>query len=112
MLVKEVLRDEPVTIAEVRERLIELRRETEDAGYARRRALDHVEKFSKLTAEEAEELLGELEDLEKMTPEIAVKMVDLLPEDADGVRAIYSKERFALDEGNIEEILGLLEKYR
>lgn len=114
MLVKEVLENEPVPVAEVREKLLQLREERdEDAmGYSLVRALDHVEKFSKLTADQAAELLEELEAMDKVSTEIAVKLVDILPEDADEVRAIYSKERFAIDQEKVEEILSAIEEYR
>lgn len=114
MLVQDALDNEPVTVSEVRDALLQIRRERggDDVGYAQRRSLDHVEKFSKLSIEEAQELRAALEDMAKVTPELAVKLVDVMPDDADGVRAIYSKERFALDGEKIEEILGLLEEYR
>lgn len=114
MLVKDVDENTPLTIAEVREELLEVRRtrEKESLGYSMMRALDHVEKFSKLTGEEAVELKEKLEGLEKVSPEIAVKLVDILPSTADEVRAVYAKERFALDQDKVEEILGVIEEYR
>lgn len=114
MLVKEVLENETVTIAEVREQLLHLREERDEdsMGYSLVRALDHVEKFSKLTADEATDLFETLVAMDKVSPEIAVKLVDILPQDADEVRAIYSKERFAIDQEKVEEILSAIEEYR
>lgn len=113
MLVNEVISNEPESVAEVREELMEIRKEREDddMGYSISRGIDHVEKFSKLTGEEARDLRDELESTDKVSPEIAVKIVDVLPQDADEVRAIYSKERFALDGDKIDEILSIVEKH-
>ncbi|MBS1264000.1 MAG: hypothetical protein MAG715_01195 [Methanonatronarchaeales archaeon] len=114
MLVKEALENEAVPISLVRDQLLEIRKERgkQGVGYAQRRALDHVEKFSKLSGEEAGELMEKLSDLGKVSPEIAVKMVDLLPETPDEVRAIYAKERFAIDQEKVEEILAVIGEYR
>ncbi|PTD94034.1 DNA-directed RNA polymerase subunit F [archaeon SCG-AAA382B04] len=116
MKVKEVLEDEPIPISEAGEILkeeTEKRREEErDKGYAQRRAFDHIQKFSKQDSEKAKELYQKLVEHNKVTPELAVKMTDLLPKEKDLIRALYSKERFALNEDTIEELLDIISEYR
>ncbi len=116
MKVKEVLENEPITISEAGEILkseTEKRKEDErERGYAQRRAFDHIQKFSKLKPQEAKELFEKLYNHNKVSSELAVKMTDLLPEDKDTIRALYSKERFALDEETIEELIEIILKYK
>lgn len=116
MQVKEILDNEPITISEAGEILnkeVEKRKEEDrDRGYAHRRAFDHIQKFSKLDPEKAKELYNKLLNHNKVSPELAVKMTELLPKEKDLVRALYSKERFALDEETIDELLEIISEYR
>ncbi|WGI16761.1 RNA polymerase Rpb4 family protein [Methanonatronarchaeum sp. AMET-Sl] len=115
-MVKEVLKDEPITISEVSKILTdEITQRKEDdkrIGYAQRRSYDQVQKFSKNKPEDAAKLREELLNHEKVTPKLSVKLTDLMPKEKKEIRAIYAKERFALDSDVIEEILEIINKYR
>lgn len=109
MIVKAVLKEEFLTLAEVKEILdgIKLKRaDEEELGYELRRAMRHAELFAHGTAEESKRMVEELMKLEKMTSEIAIKIADIRPATKDELRAIYAKERFTLSE---EELNGILE---
>lgn len=109
MIVKAVLKEEFLTLAEVKEILDEIklkRADEEELGYELRRAIRHAELFAHGTAEESMRMVEELMKLEKMTSEIAIKIADIRPTTKDELRAIYAKERFTLSE---EELNGILE---
>lgn len=109
MIVKSILQEELLTLAEVKELLDQIRlnrAEEEELGYELRRAIRHAELFAKGTAAESRAMVVELMKLEKMTLDIAVKIADIKPITKDELRAIYAKERFTLSE---EELNGILE---
>ncbi len=109
MIVKSVLQEELLTLAEVKEVLDQIRQkraDEEELGYELRRAIRHAELFAKGTAEESRRMVEELRKQEKTTTEIAVKIADTRPATKDELRAIYAKERFTLSE---EELDGILE---
>jgi DNA-directed RNA polymerase subunit F len=109
MIVKSVLKEDLMTLAEVKEALDEIRlkrADEEELGYELRRAIRHAELFAHGTAEESRRMVEELIKLEKMTQEIAVKIADIRPITKDELRAIYAKERFTLSE---EELNGILD---
>jgi DNA-directed RNA polymerase subunit F len=111
MIVKSVLQEDLLTLAEVKEILDQIRMkraEEEELGYELRRAIRHAELFSKGTAEESRALVAELMKLEKMSPEIAVKIADIKPVTKDELRAIYAKERFTLSEEELNNILDIV----
>ncbi|MDM7934247.1 MAG: RNA polymerase Rpb4 family protein [Methanothrix sp.] len=111
MIVKSVLKEDLLTLAEVREILDQIkqkRAEEEELGYELRRAMRHAELFAHGTAEEARALVEELLKLEKITPEIAVKIADIRPATRDELRAIYAKERFTLGEDDLDRILDIV----
>ena len=112
MIVKEVLDEELMTLAEVKESLNKIMEERsdrgEELGYELRKSINHAEVFSKISADKSRELINNLLELEKIKPEIAVKIADILPETRDEVRAIYSKERYTLSEQELDQILNTI----
>jgi DNA-directed RNA polymerase subunit F len=122
MIVKEILNEKVLTLAEAKETLTDLKTssevkepkegaEEEEVRYERRKAYEHITKFAKLKAGNSRALIKELFGLAKMKEEIAVRIADLMPESANEVRAIYAKERFTLTESDIEKILDCVAKY-
>jgi DNA-directed RNA polymerase subunit F len=111
MIVKSVLQEDLLTMAEVKEILDQVRlkrAEEEELGYELRRAIRHAELFSKGTAEESRAMVAELMKLEKMNKVIAVKIADVRPVTKDELRAIYAKERFTLSEEELNSILEIV----
>lgn len=115
MLVKQIISEEILTLSEVRNLLEEIReersKEDRELGYELRKAISHAEMFAKLEPEKSRELMNELLKLEKMKPEIAVRIVDILPLTNDEVRSIYAKERYTLSEKELKDIIELVTKY-
>jgi len=108
MIVKNILKEELLTLSEVRAILEEIRTrraDEEELGYELRRAIRHAELFSEGTAEESRAIVDELNKLEKINPEIAIKIADIRPKTRDELRAIYAKERFNLSEEELDAIL-------
>lgn len=116
MIVKEKLGEEYVTLAEVKEELNQQAEQRADddreMAYELRTAIDHANEFAVLETDEAKDLLDELEGLEKVDSFVAHKIVDLLPEDRDQLRAVYAKERYSVSSDELDEILNIVAKYR
>ena len=116
MIVKEVIHEELLTLAEVKEMLTQIMEERhlesdEEQVYEFRKALNHAEIFAKLSADDAKEMVLKLTALEKMKPVIAVRITDILPQSRDEVRSIYAKEKFTLTEEELDAILDIVRQY-
>jgi DNA-directed RNA polymerase subunit F len=111
MIVKSVLQEDLLTLAEVKELLDQIRlkrADEEELGYELRRAIRHADLFAKGTAEGSQAMVAELMKLEKMNKQIAVKIADVRPASKDELRAIYAKERFTLSEEELNSILEIV----
>ncbi len=122
MIVKEIIKEEVLTLAEAKEILVTLTErmkeaegregeEEEEVRYEQRKALEHASKFAKLGVEDSKALISDLLKLKKMNNTIAVRIADLMPRSKNEVRAIYAKEQFTLSEEDIEEILDCIARY-
>ncbi|SDF17033.1 DNA-directed RNA polymerase, subunit F [Halorubrum xinjiangense] len=113
---KEKLDEEYVTTSEAKEILVEIedeRAEDEerDLRYELARAIEHVNRFAELDAEESRELVEELTELDQIDLPTAVKITDLLPEDRTELRSVFAQERYSLDGEELDEVLDVVAKY-
>lgn len=119
MIGKKVIDTKPITISEAKEILMKQVDEKADENnevdghqftYEQNLTIDYVSKFALLDADDARELVTKLEEF--LTPNQAVKVVDLMPEDLDDLRLIFAKERGNYDTDVLQNILDLLDQYR
>lgn len=113
---KEKVDEEYVTTSEAKEILAEIEMERaddeeRDLRYELARAIEHVNKFADLDAEESRELVEELAELERIDVPTAVKIADLLPEDRTELRAVFAQERYSLDGDELDAVLNVVAKY-
>jgi len=113
---KEKVDEEYVTTSEAKAILVEIedeRAEDEerDLRYELARAIEHVNKFALLDAEESRELVEELAELEQIDVATAVKIADLLPEDRTELRSVFAQERYSLDGDELDDVLDIVAKY-
>lgn len=115
MIVKQVLKEDALTLSEVKDILENIKEEREkegkELGYELRKAISHAESFSRIDVNKSRELVNELMKLEKMKPEIAIRIADILPLSNDEIRTIYAKERYTLSEEELKSILELVVKF-
>lgn len=112
-----LISERPITLSEVREVLKQQEKEYAEDGkeplYEQKRAKEHAEKFAKLILKQAKELAEKLAGLGIQLPgERIVKIVDVMPETTDDVRAIFAKERFKYTEEEIKQITDLIAGYK
>ncbi|WP_048147898.1 RNA polymerase Rpb4 family protein [Palaeococcus ferrophilus] len=119
MIGRKKLGEKYVTLAEVQEILRKAWEEgvkvnpEEPLNYEARLSLEHAERFSKVKPEDVEKAREELiATFDWMTERLAVKLLDLMPEDYFDIRVIFAKEDYMPSPEEGEAIVGILSKYR
>ena len=100
-----------VSLAEVKNILKKIEKQRKDLLYEQRIALEHANKFAKLSVKKTNELIKELLTIEKLEERHAYKIAEILPTDDEDVKALFAKERVALDDEDIKKILEIVSKY-
>ncbi len=115
MKVKEIISEERITLPELREILLKVEaskhENDKEMSYELRKSIEHANHLSKTSVENAKALLEELLKLEKIKPDIAYRIVNIMPRTRDELRAIYAKERFTLSGKELDEISDLVMAY-
>ncbi len=109
--------EEPVSLAEVlnilKKKEKQYKEEDKELYYEQKRALDHAKNFNTLGKKDSVSLSKQLVDLDlNLNPGWIAKIVDLVPETVDDVRAIFAKERFKYEEADIKKIIGVVDQFR
>ena len=115
MIGKKTLESKPIPAAKVKEILEEFS-EKHELSYEQNLTLEHATSLTKLSLEDTEKLIEELEayfdklDIE-INPKVAIRIADILPRDLADLRLIFAKERNSPSPDEMKEILEILEKY-
>ena len=81
-------------------------------GLEQRYTLEYAKKFAKLGKKKAEELYEKLMKFEKMKPEAATKLIDLMPVSAEQIKLVLAKERVPAGDKDLGELLKPIEEFR
>lgn len=122
MIGKKTLESKPIPAAKVKEILEEFKENhgDEKLSYEQNLTLEHATSLTKLSLEDTEKLIEELEtyfdDIEteisqKDATRIAIRIADILPRDMPDLRLIFAKERSSPTPDEMKGILEILEKY-
>ena len=104
-------KEEYLSLADVKELLEKEKDNREELMPEQKLALLHAESFAKLSRTKVKKLVAELVKMDQMSEPNAYKIADVMPEEPDEVRAIFSKERFTLTKEETDQVLKLVRKY-
>ncbi|MCL7416265.1 MAG: RNA polymerase Rpb4 family protein [Halalkalicoccus sp.] len=113
---REILDEEYLTVSETKALLADVEAERaadpdREMRYELARAIEHVNTFAILPPEDANALVSDLRELEKVDESTAYKIADLLPRDRDELRSVYAQERYSLSGDELDEILNVVSQY-
>ncbi len=101
-----------VSLAEVKEMLLEAGETREELTYEQKIALEHARRFARVDATTAAALVKDLmEAFPDMEEKFAVRIADLLPQHVDDVQSILQKARMDLSEEDLEKALEIVDSH-
>ena len=109
-MVRKALKEQTVTVPQVKEALASIGEERLDQF--QRRSLDYATKFSKFEAKDVETLVTKLVKEFELEPEGAVQIVNAMPESIQEIRVFLSGGRKIIETSKLEKILYFLNKHR
>ena len=106
----DVVEKKTVTLSFVKKEISKIK----EPNYEQKLTKEYVNKFSKLNWGDTQKLIKDLEEAEipRLKEKNIVKLIDIMPENLDEIKALMAKETITLSKENIQKILELLKKYR
>lgn len=93
-----------VSVPQVKDILEEVQ-EGRELNYEQKLALEHATYSVHTNQKEAGKLIEALMEHDRITEQLAFKIVEIWPTHEDDVKAIFAKERFTLKEDDVKDIL-------
>lgn len=110
MIGKEIINSEPIPSSKVKE-ILEDYADGNELNYEQNLTLNHLARFKRYSADDAEEILAKLQEEFGLRDKVAAHIVDLVPEDLADMRLIFAKEATKTTKEEMEKILEMLEQY-
>ncbi len=112
MKIKGIIREELMTLPELRDELLTIESARLEKGkemsYEFRKSIEHANQLSHSSRDKSKELVEILQKQEKISPEVAYRLVNTTPKTKDEVRAIFTKDKYAHTAEEIDAIIELI----
>ena len=100
----EIKDSKAVSISEAK-LILQRRKEEGELGYEQSQALENSERFATRDDKAVEKLIKDLTKNEKISQEVAKKIIDISPNNPSTLRAILIKDKVDLSEEEITEVI-------
>lgn len=102
----QILNEEPITMAEVKEEITKIRKKSDELNFRAERTEEYLNQFVELGPKKSKELKEKLTELNipRLKAEHIIKIVDLAPTTADEIKSILSGYTLTVTNENLKKI--------
>lgn len=106
----EIIEETPLALSEVKKMLGKIEKRDKELTARAVKVKEYLDKFAKLDSKKIEEIRKKLEGLEisRLRPRHVNKIIDVMPKDISGLRAIFAGENITLKLEDLKRILECL----
>ena len=91
-----------------------LEKRTEDVGeltYEQKNALEHLKRFSKLSAKKITDMIEHLKKIEKLKDRQIMSIINMLPQTDEEIKMLFANEMVELTDDDQKKILSFVKKF-
>ena len=105
----EIVSEKPLTLPEVKEMIVEVKKNGE-LGFRANKTIEYTELFVKQKPSETAEMKKKIEELNimRLKDKVITKIVDLMPADAESLKMILTTENITIKQEDLGKILECL----
>jgi DNA-directed RNA polymerase subunit F len=112
MKIKGIISEQAITVSELKEELLNVeavRLEKEkEMSYELRRSIEHANQIARTSSGKSRELVEALLRVEKVKPDVALRIANIMPRTRDEVRAVFGRDKFAHSTEELDQIVDLV----
>jgi len=108
-----LVQESPISLPELKEKLAEIEKRDKELTFRGNKVKDYLNKLIKLDTKQSGELKKKIQDLEipRLKDRQITKIIDILPEDVDDLRAVFTGETTTVTQENLEKIIEAVKPY-
>lgn len=106
----QVLNEMPLTMAELKERLEEVKKRDKELGERALKTYEYLNKFAQLKEKETLKLKEEITKLniQRLKEKHIIKIIDVMPKDIESLKLIFSSENITIKQEDLQRILEVI----
>ena len=106
----ELIEQRPVTLIEVKDRLEAAKKKSKELNFRAGKVHTYVNEFVSLKRSEADKMYEKLKalNLSKLRERYIVKIIDIMPEDLDSLKSIFTGEATSFKQEELKQILDVI----
>ena len=109
----EIIQEKPITLVNLRSKLDKVGKKEDELNFRAVKVQEYLKKFAKFDVKKSEEMYKKIEELEipRLKDRQIVKIIDLMPEDIEDLKTIFSGEITTITPENLEKIMSVVKEY-
>ncbi len=112
MKIKGIIQEDAITVPELKEALLNVEavrlEKGKEMSYELRRSIEHANQISRTSAAKSRSLVEAVLQLEKVKPDVALRIANTMPRTRDEVRAVFGRDKFAHTTEELDQIIDLV----
>ena len=106
----EPINEMPLTMAELKEKLEDIKKRDKEISERAQKTIDYLNKFAKLKDKEALKLKEDILKLNipRLKEKQVIKIIDVMPKDIESLKLIFSADNVTIKQEDLQKILELL----
>ncbi len=114
MVKPEIIREEPITMAEVKKSLADIKKRDNELNFRANKSEEYFNDFVTLGVDKVKDLKKKLNALKisRLKEDQIVKIIDLLPEQVDDLKAILAGYTLTLSKKDMESVVAVLKEFK
>ncbi len=106
----EIISEAPLTMAELREKLDDIKKRDKELSQKAQKTHDYLNRFAKLKEKEALKIKEEISNLNipRLKEKHIIKIIDVMPKDIESLKLLVASESLTIKQEDLQKILDTL----
>jgi len=92
-------------------KILEKKAKEKELGYEQKNALEHLRKFSKLTQKSMDDMMAQLDKIDRLKERHKAAIIDMLPREDDDLRMLFTGEIITISDEDKKKIISIVKKF-
>ena len=92
-------------------KILEKKSKEKELGYEQKNALEHLRKFSKLTQKARDDMMAQLDKIERLKEKHKTAIMDTLPRDDDELRMLFANDIVTVSDEDKKKIVSIVKRF-
>ena len=107
-----IIEEKPINMVELKNKMALIKKRDQELNFRSNKVQEYLNTFVTLTEKEAKELKKKMEELNisRLKDRHIVKVLDIMPEDLDGLKALFAGENITIKQEDLARILEIIKQ--